>query len=87
MTSFAVSHFESILESDIRLSFFIPMIVYMSDAVGTQTETIYVRHLQSKNADFGKYFLKEIVLGSSLGVIFGLTVGLFAYLWLGSMHI
>lgn len=45
VTSIIMSHFEKILAADIRLSFFIPVIVYMSDAVGTQTETIYVRHL------------------------------------------
>lgn len=87
VTSVVVSHFERILESDIRLSFFIPVIVYMSDAVGTQTETIYVRHLEKKTIDFWKYFLKEISLGLALGVIFGLATGLFAFLWLWSSTI
>lgn len=77
-----VSHFEKILESDIRLSFFIPIIVYMSDAVGTQTETIYVRHLQRKTLDFWKYFFKEVSLGISLGIIFGIATGIFAFFWL-----
>jgi len=87
VTSFFVAHFEKVLEADIRLSFFIPIIVYMSDAVGTQTETIYVRHLQRKCSDFKSYFMKEISIGISLGVIFGCSVGLFAYLWLWSPSI
>lgn len=82
ITSVVVSRFEEMLQSDIRLSFFIPVIVYMSDAVGTQTETIYVRHLQRKTLDFWKYFFKETSLGLSLGIIFGISTGIFAYLWL-----
>ena len=31
--------------SDVRLAFFIPGIVYMADAVGTQTETLIIRGL------------------------------------------
>lgn len=86
-TSFIVSRFEHNLSNDIRLVFFIPVIVYMSDAIGTQTETIYIRHLQKGHANFLKYFLKETGLGLSLGAIFGLIIGLFAYYWLHSAQI
>lgn len=61
-TSVVVSRFEKALEGDIRLAFFIPIIVYMSDAVGTQTETICVRHLGRKAENFWKYFRKEVLL-------------------------
>ena len=43
ITSIIVSKYEVILSADVKLAFFIPLIVYMSDAVGTQTETIYIR--------------------------------------------
>lgn len=59
----------------------------MSDAVGTQTETIYIRHLRQKKADFWKYFLKETALGLSLGLIFGAIIGIFSLWWLGSSDI
>ena len=87
ITSIVVSKYESILAADVRLVFFIPVIVYMSSAVGTQTETIYVRHLKKSKAYFTKYFWKEISLGISLGTIFGLTTGLVTYTWLGSYPI
>ena len=86
-TSVIVSKYEQILASDIRLAFFVPIIVYMSDAVGTQTETIYVRHLKKTGAGFVKYLIKETVLGLSLGAIFGLIVGLFATYWLKSPEV
>ncbi len=82
VTSIIVSSYEKILSADLRLAFFIPVIVYMSDAVGTQTETIYVRHLRKSGGDFSKYLFKETGLGLSLGSIFGLVIGLFAAYWL-----
>lgn len=82
LTSVIISKYEDILSADVRLAFFIPIIVYLSDAVGTQTETIYVRHLKKTGTGFAKYLVKETILGLSLGAIFGLIIGLFAAYWL-----
>jgi magnesium transporter len=35
--------FEVALKQEIALAFFLPLVVYMADAVGTQTETVLVR--------------------------------------------
>jgi len=82
--SVIVAKYEAILSQDIRLAFFIPVIVYMSDAIGTQTETIYVRGLVKKHTRFFVYLLKETVLGLGLGGFFGIVLGLFASVWLRS---
>ena len=87
VTSVIVAGYEKILSADLRLAFFIPVIVYMSDAVGTQTETIYVRHLRKTGTGFSKYIIKETGLGISLGVIFGLAIGIFASYWLGAPRV
>ena len=87
ITSVIVSNFKDILAADVRLAFFIPFIVYMSSAVGMQTETIYVRHLRRAGTSLGKYLPKEIGLGLCLGIIFGLVSGLFAWYWLKSLEI
>ena len=87
VTSVIVAGYEKILSADLRLAFFIPVIVYMSDAVGTQTETIYVRHLRKSSAGFSKYIIKETGLGLSLGGIFGIAIGLFASYWLGAPRV
>ena len=79
-----VSHFEDILSRNISLAFFLPVIVYMSDAIGTQTENVYVRNLAKFKDNFIKYLAKELLVGLSFGLIFGLLLGLFAKLWLGS---
>lgn len=85
LASFLVSQFEDILSQDIRLAFFVPLIVYISDAVGTQTETIYVRNLAKFKDNFYKYLFKESLIGLCLGGIFGVVTGVFAYLWLNSL--
>ena len=79
-----VSRFENILSSNISLAFFLPVIVYMSDAIGTQTENIYVRHLAKFKDNFLQYILKEVSIGLSFGLLFGLLLGLFAKLWVKS---
>ena len=82
-----VAQYEAILAADIRLSFFIPIVVYLSDAVGTQAETIYVRVLAGRAKPFRIYLLKEILVGLGLGSIFGLLLGIFAAYWLDSTAI
>lgn len=89
LATIIVSKYEAILTTDIRLAFFIPIIVYLSDAVGTQTETIYVREIyeRKKNIHFTKYIFKESMVGLWLGAISGLVIGIFAAYWLQSVAI
>ncbi|MBI4994950.1 magnesium transporter [Candidatus Peregrinibacteria bacterium] len=81
--SYLMSRFETILSKNISLAFFVPFIVYMSDAVGTQTETIFVRNMAKGKPHFAIYIIKEFFLGIILGILFGSATGLFAYAWLG----
>lgn len=85
--SFLVSRFEEILSQNIGLVFFIPIVVYMSDAVGSQSETLFVRRLAFKSFSFFKYLFKEILIGLVLGLILGALTGLAAFYWLGSIKI
>ena len=87
LTTVIVSKYEVVLSADVRLAFFIPIIVYLSDAVGTQTETIYVRELSERKVNFLKYILKESVVGLGLGIISGILLGIFATFWLKSSAI
>lgn len=82
-----VSRFENVLSSHVQLAFFIPFIVYISDAIGTQTETIYIRNLRQKTTNLATYLVKELFLGIFLGLLFGSLVGLFAYIWLGNFSV
>ncbi len=70
-----VSVFDRQLQANLLLAFFIPGIVYMADAVGTQTETLVVRGL---SVGIGIRRLLRLELLSGLGI--GLALGAFATL-------
>src|SRR3990172_6832337 len=71
-----VESFEAQLAHTLLLTMFLPGIVYLADAVGTQTETLVVRGL-SLGLDLPRMLRKEIVTGLAIGVI--LAVVFFAF--------
>ncbi len=80
--SFATSRFEEVLAHNIRVAFFLPFIVYMADAIGTQTQSIYARDLKSGKAKFRNYLIKESALGLVLGLLLGIISGMVVWLWI-----
>lgn len=80
--SFATSRFEEVLAHNVKVVFFLPFIVYMADAIGTQTQSIYSRDLKTGRAKFHSYLIKELFIGLLLGVIFGSISGLVVDWWL-----
>lgn len=80
-------HYEAVLRSHLSLAFFIPLIVYMSDAVGTQTETIYVRNMARHRASVWTYLVKETSIGLLTGTLFGLIMLGIAYIWFGDARV
>ncbi len=87
LLSIVASRFEEVLAIDVRVAFFIPFIVYMADAVGTQTQTIYSRDLRSGHASFTKYLYKESVLGVLLGLLSGTLSALVTFMWFHSAQL
>ena len=69
-----VRAFEGDLESEVALAFFLPGIVYMADAVGTQTETLVIRGL-SVGVPVRRILRLEVVTGALVGLL--LSVALF----------
>ncbi len=85
--SFITSRFEDVLSHNIKVAFFIPFIVYMADAVGTQTQSIYVRDLRTGKAIFKHYLIKETLLGVLLGIIFSAITAVITALWFRSQEL
>ena len=77
-----VAGFERGLASHLELAFFIPGIVYIADAVGTQTETLVVRGL-SVGIPVGGVMRRELLTGLSLGVALGLLAFPAISWWVG----
>jgi magnesium transporter len=67
-----VGWFESQLQSTVMLAFFIPGIVYLADAVGTQTETVVVRGL-SVGVSMRRMVKREMLAGLAIGIALALV--------------
>lgn len=68
-----VEAFETELRDRLLLAFFIPGIVYLADAVGTQTETLVVRGL-SLGTSVRQMLRREVWTGLLVGLVLGLVL-------------
>ncbi|GAF45673.1 hypothetical protein RW1_024_00370 [Rhodococcus wratislaviensis NBRC 100605] len=62
--------FEVTLEANVAVAYFIPGIVYLADAVGTQTETLAIRGL-SVGVGIRRIVRREALTGLSVGALLG----------------
>lgn len=64
--------FERTLQANITIAFFIPTLVYLADAIGTQTEAIAVRALSMRRRlPIGRVLLGEVLTGAIIGIVLG----------------
>jgi magnesium transporter len=87
VASFVVSQFENFLNQNVALAFFISMVAYMSGAINTQSEIIFIRALTVMKFNIGAYFMREFSIGVIMGAIIGLLGGIGAYLLSSSIQI
>ena len=65
-----IGSFEEELERKVLLAVFVPAVVYMADAVGTQTEAILIRGL-SVGVTVREVLSRELVTGALMGAVVG----------------
>lgn len=76
--------FEETLAKHLVIASLVPAIVYISDALGTQFQTIFVRDLAilGKELDVKKYFLKQLIIGFLIAsVIATLMFSFISLIW------
>jgi magnesium transporter len=66
-----VSRFERILQTKLAVAFFVPTIVYLADAIGTQTEAIVVRGLSLSRLSLRHLLADELRTGLLIGATLG----------------
>ncbi len=73
LTAGFIGLFEGVLQSHLILALFVPAVVYMADALGTQHQTLFVRDLAvlGKELQMKKYFLKQMLIGSLVAALLG----------------
>jgi magnesium transporter len=77
-----VGAFEGQLEEKVLLAFFLPAVVYMADAVGTQTETVLIRGFAA-GIRMRDVIFREVVTGALIGAFVGAVFYPFAMLGWG----
>ncbi|HEU4491868.1 MAG TPA: magnesium transporter [Jiangellales bacterium] len=70
VAAWVVRGFEEEIAADVRLAFFVPGVVYMADAVGTQTEALVIRGL-SVGVSIRRVFRLEVLTGLVVGLLIG----------------
>jgi len=75
-----MTRFESLLAANIAIAFFIPAIVYIADAVGTQAEAVAVRGISLTQGINGSILSGEFGTGVLIGGTFALLT--FPAVWL-----
>ncbi|KAA5606937.1 magnesium transporter [Roseospira marina] len=90
LASLVIGLFESTLQAVVALAVLMPIVASMGGNAGTQTLTIAVRALATKEltaANAMRIVGKETVVGLINGVVFALLTGAVSYLWFGDMAI
>jgi magnesium transporter len=81
-----VGAFEHQLDARVLLAFFVPGVVYMADAVGTQTEAILIRGL-SVGVSMRDVIRREAITGLIVGCAIGASFAAFAAIVWGDIEV
>jgi magnesium transporter len=87
LASWVISLFGATLEQMVALAILMPIVASMGGNAGTQTMTVAVRAIATRNlspANAVKVALREGAVGLINGLLFALIVGVFAWAWFGS---
>ena len=68
----AMAGFEATLKAHVAVAFFVPAIVYLADAIGTQSEAVAVRGISLTRAGIGHLLFGELRTGMAIGAVLGL---------------
>lgn len=70
LSALIIGSFEEELAQKVLLAFFVPAVVYLADAVGTQTETVLIRGL-SVGINLREVVRREVLTGLVIGLLVG----------------
>jgi magnesium transporter len=72
-----IGQYQQTLEKNLILAAFIPLVVYVADAVGTQLEAFVIRDFALfRKLDFARYFSKQLLTVLVLALLLGVGVAL-----------
>lgn len=82
-----MDQFASVLDEHLIVAFFIPAILYMSNALGTQNQTLYIRDISimGKELKTIPYFVRTLIISIIISLMIAMIVyGIVFLLWKGN---
>jgi magnesium transporter len=87
LATLVVARFESALAAKPALAFFVPGLVYLADAIGTQTEAVAVRGLSLSHVGLARLVGGELRTGTLIGLVLALLALPFVWLAFGELQL
>lgn len=87
MASAVIGLFDATIEQMVALAVLMPIVASMGGNAGTQTLTVTVRALATKDIDIynaGRVIRREVIVGLLNGIVFAGFVAVLTYAWFGS---
>lgn len=86
LASWVISWFDATIQQMVALAVLMPIVASMGGNAGTQTMTVAVRALATRElgpVNAGRVIFRECAVGIINGCLFAIIVGLFAWWWFG----
>jgi magnesium transporter len=71
--TFVMTGFEETLAANVSVAVFVPALVYIAGAIGTQAVSVAVRGLSTHNISIGRLLRDELIIGVAIGATLGTT--------------
>ncbi len=85
LTAQVIGSFESVLEERVILAAFIPLVAYIANAVGVQTQTLYIRKIAGPhNFSIISYGLKQMFISTMIGAVWSIIITGISWLFWGA---
>jgi magnesium transporter len=73
LVTWVMASFEHALAANVTVAFFVPALVYIAGAIGTQAVSVAVRGLANDTVAIGELLRDELIIGLAIGATLGLV--------------
>ena len=90
LASLVIKRFDTVIEQMVALAVLMPIVASMGGNAGTQTMTVAVRALATRelvSANILRFAMRELAVALINGFAFAVIVGLVAHMWFGSAQL
>jgi magnesium transporter len=90
LASFVISLFDATIQEMVALAVLMPIVASMGGNAGTQTMTVAVRALATREIetiDTTTLVSREVLVGLANGIVFAVIIGVVAFFWFGSSQL